>query len=186
LGRSFVVLDYQKEALPLVLLIKGLFYSVLNNNEIKYLIGPVSISSWYPKFYRSLMINYLENHHSVKEMENLIIPRNPFFPDYLRTSVVDLMNNKTDSIEQFDRYLLRLSNGEYRLPTLLKKYLKINSKIIRFNVDPDFNYCVDGLVLLDVMQINKQEIMALAKEEPNKEKVFKRFGITLASFEVCV
>ncbi|MFA6335698.1 MAG: GNAT family N-acyltransferase [Bacteroidales bacterium] len=179
LGRSFVVLDYQKETLPLVLLIKGLFYSVLNNNEVKYLFGPVSISSWYPKFYRSLMIYYLENNHSIKELENQIIPRNPFFPDYLRTSVKDLMNNKTDSVEKFDRYLLKLSNGEYRLPTLVKKYLKINSKIIKFNVDPDFNYCVDGLVLLDLMQANKQEITALAKDEPNKNMVYKRFGITV-------
>ncbi len=178
LGRSFVVLDYQKEALPLVLLIKGLFYSVLNDSEVRYLLGPVSISSWYPKFYRSLIVYYLQNHHSVKEFEDQIIPRNPFFPDYLRTSVDDLMSNKTDSIEKFDRYLLRLSNGEYRLPTLVKKYLKINSKIIKFNVDPDFNYCVDGLVLLDLMQISKQEVISLSKDEPNKAKVYKRFGIT--------
>lgn len=177
LGRSFVVLDYQKEALPLVLLMKGLFYSVLNNNEVRYLLGPVSISSWYPKFYRSLMIYYLQKHHSMKEMEGMVTPRNPFFPDYLRVSVDDLMRNKMDSIEKFDRYLLRLSNNEYRLPTLVKKYLKINSKIIRFNVDPDFNYCVDGLVLLDLTQISRQEVMELAKDEPNKEKVYKRFGI---------
>ncbi len=177
LGRSFVVLDYQKETLPLVLLIKGLFYSVLNTNDVRYLLGPVSISSWYPKFYRSLMIYYLQKFHSVKELESQVIPRNPFFPEYLRTNVDELMSHRMDSIEKFDRYLLRLSNNEYRMPTLVKKYLKINSKIIRFNVDPDFNYCVDGLVLLDLNEISKQEVMALAKDEPNKEKVYKRFGI---------
>lgn len=179
LGRSFVVPDYQKEPLPLVLLIKGLFYSVLNNPEIRYLMGPVSISSWYPKFYRSLIIYYLQQNFSVKELERYIIPKNPFFPDYLRCSVDHLMMNKMDSIEKFDRYLMRLSNNEYRLPTLVKKYLKINSRIIKFNVDPDFNYCVDGLVLLDLLQISKQEIINLSKDEPNKEKVFSRFGITL-------
>jgi putative hemolysin len=179
LGRSFVVTDYQKETLPLVLLIKGLFYSVLNNPEIRYLMGPVSISSWYPKFYRSLMIYYLHKNHSVKELEPYIIPKNPFFPDYLRCSVENLMQNKMESVEKFDRYLMRLSNNEYRLPTLVKKYLKINSKIIKFNVDPDFNYCVDGLVLLDLLQISKQEVIGLSKDEPNKEKVFKRFGITV-------
>jgi hypothetical protein len=89
------------------------------------------------------------------------------------------MQNKMESIEKFDRYLMRLSNNEYRLPTLVKKYLKINSKIIKFNVDPDFNYCVDGLVLLDLLQISKQEVIGLSKDEPNKEKVFKRFGITV-------
>ncbi|MDD4638679.1 MAG: GNAT family N-acetyltransferase, partial [Bacteroidales bacterium] len=179
LGRSFVVLDYQKETLPLILLIKGLFYSALNNPEIRYLMGPVSISSWYPKFYRSLIIYYLQQNYSVKELEQYIIPKNPFFPDYLRCSVDDLMLNKMESLEKFDRYLMRLSNNEYRLPTLVKKYLKINSRIIKFNVDPDFNYCVDGMVLLDLLQISKQEIINLSKDEPNKEKVYKRFGIAL-------
>jgi len=177
LGRSFVVLDYQKEALPLVLLIKGLFYSVLNDPDVRYLMGPVSISSWYPKFYRSVMIYYLQKKHSVKDLEKVVIPRNPFFPDYLRVNINTLMENKMDSIEQFDRLMLRLSNNEYRLPTLVKKYLKINSKIIKFNVDPDFNYCVDGLVLLDLNNISRQEIMNLSKDEPNKAKVYKRFGI---------
>lgn len=110
-------------------------------------------------------------------MEEDIVPRNPFFPDYLRVKIDDLMENKMDSIEQFDRFMMRLSNNEYRLPTLVKKYLKINSKIIKFNVDPDFNYCVDGLVLLDLTQIAKQEVMNLSKDEPNKERVYKRFGI---------
>jgi putative hemolysin len=177
LGRSFVVLDYQKEALPLVLLIKGLFYSVLNDQGVRYLMGPVSISSWYPKFYRSIMIYYLQKKHSVKSIEEDVIPKNPFFPEYLRVKIDDLMENKMDSIEQFDRFMMRLSNNEYRLPTLVKKYLKINSKIIKFNVDPDFNYCVDGLVLLDLTQISKQEIVNLSKDEPNKDRVYKRFGI---------
>ncbi len=178
LGRSFVVLDYQKEALPLVMLLKGLFYSVLNHPEIKYLLGPVSISSWYPKFYRSLMIHYIKEKHSVPELEKYVIPSNPFFPDYLRTSVTHLLHSKMDSIEKFDRFMLRLSNNQYRLPTLVKKYLKINCKIVTFNVDPDFNYCVDGLVLLDLLQVSKQEIMALAKGEPNVERIKERFGIT--------
>lgn len=178
LGRSFVVLDYQKEALPLVLLIKGLFYSVLNHPEIKYLLGPVSISSWYPKFYRSLMVHYIKEYHSAGDLEKYVIPSNPFFPDYLKTSVDHLLSNKMDSLEKFDRFLLRLSNNEYRLPTLVKKYLKINCKIVTFNVDPDFNYCVDGLVLLDLSQVSKQEIMSLAKGESDIERIKTRFGFT--------
>lgn len=178
LGRSFVVLEYQKEALPLVLLIKGLFFSVVKNENIKYLLGPVSISSWYPKFYRSLMIYYLQNYHSAGDLDKLVIPRNPFFPDYLRSTPEFLLSNKMDSIEKFDRYLLRLSNNEYRLPTLVKKYLKINCKIVAFNVDPDFNYCVDGLVLLDIKTISKQELELLARGEPDKARLMARFGFT--------
>lgn len=176
LGRSFVVLDYQKEALPLALLIKGLLYAVIQNKEIKYLLGPVSISSWYPKFYRSLMVYYLKKEHSAGELAKGAIPRNPFFPDYLRSNPDALLEGKMDSIEKFDRFLLRLSNNEYRLPTLVKKYLKINCKIVSYNVDPDFNYCVDGLVLLDLNDVPKGEIDLLTKGDKDKERVLERFG----------
>jgi len=178
LGRSFVVLEYQKEALPLVLLIKGLFYSVVKHQEVKYLLGPVSISSWYPKFYRSLMIYYLKNNYSTGYLEKYVIPRNPFFPDYLRSSPEPLLSYKMDSLEKFDRYLMKLSNNEYRLPTLIKKYVKINCKIVSFNVDPDFNYCVDGLVLLDINDISKQELEILTRGEPDKACLMARFGLT--------
>ncbi len=178
LGRSFVVLEYQKEALPLVLLIKGLFFSVVKNENIKYLLGPVSISSWYPKFYRSLIIHYLKEKHSAGELEKQVIPRNPFFPDYLRSTPEFLLDNKMDSVEKFDRFLLKLSNNEYRLPTLVKKYIKINCKIVTFNVDPDFNYCVDGLVLLDIKKIARQELEILTRGEPDRDKLMARFGFT--------
>jgi Putative hemolysin len=176
LGRSFVVVDYQREAFPLMFLIKGLFYSVLHNRNVKYLMGPVSISSWYPVFYRSLMIYYIRKMYSAKEFENDVIPRMPFSPDYLRSDPRYLIGDRVDSIEKFDRYMLRLSNGKYRLPTLVKKYLKINSRIINFNVDPEFNYCVDGLVLLDIAKASQSEIEALAKGEKDWNKVRERFG----------
>lgn len=176
LGRSFVSLEYQKEALPLMLLIKGLLYSVLKFPEIQYLLGPVSISSWYPKFYRSLMTYYINKKHSDKNYERLIRPNNPFFPDYLKTSVDELMQNKMDSIEKFDRYLLRLSDNQYRMPTLVKKYIKIGAKIITYNVDPDFNYSLDGFVFLDIKDVPEQEIQALAKDEKNIDFVLTRFG----------
>lgn len=177
LGRSFVVLEYQKEALPLVLLIKGLFYSVLNNKDIKYLIGPVSISSWYPIFYRSLIVKYLSEKHNNHEYSNLVTPKTPFIPDYLKSDPNYLLCGKMDSIEKFDRYLLKLSNGKYRLPTLVKKYIKINCNIISCNVDPDFNYCVDGLVLLDLEKVSKEEILNLSKGESNKDKILERFNL---------
>ena len=179
LGRSFVSVEYQKEALPLMLLIKGLLYSVLNVPDVKYLIGPVSISAWYPKFYQSLIIEYLRNNHSVEKMEKMMKPRNPFFTDFHRSNPKYLLGAaKADSIEKFDRYMLKLSDGEYRLPTLVKKYLKINARIVNFNVDPDFNYCVDGLVVMDLNKVPKQEILLLTKDEKNVDAILRRFGLT--------
>ena len=55
--------------------------------------------------------------------------------------------------------------------------MKINAKILAFNVDPDFNYCVDGLIMLDLLTVPKSEIDQLSKEFEDKESVYRRFGI---------
>ncbi len=177
LGRSFVVPAYQKDPLALMLLIKGLMYVIIKEPNVRYLIGPVSISAWYPYFYRSLMVHYLQKKQSIPELEEFISPKKPFKADFCRVNPDDLVVGKMDSLERFDRFMFRLSNGAYRLPTLLKKYIKLNARILAFNVDPDFNYCVDGLIMLDVMDVPKQEIDALSKEFDDKEMVYRRFGL---------
>jgi hypothetical protein len=92
-------------------------------------------------------------------------------------NVDELMEGRMDSLERFDRFMFKLSNGNYRLPTLLKKYIKLNARILAFNVDPDFNNCVDGLIMVDVLEIPKGEIDALSKEFDDKQQLYSRFGI---------
>ena len=177
LGRSFVVSAYQKDPLALMLLIKGLMYMVINRPEVRYLIGPVSISSWYPPFYRSLMVHYLHQRQSIPEFEKYVSPKCPFEYQFHRVNVEELAGGRMESLERFDRFMYRLSNSRFRLPTLLKKYIKLNARILAFNVDPDFNYCVDGLIMLDVMDVPKPEIDSLSKEFQDKDMVYRRFGI---------
>ena len=95
----------------------------------------------------------------------------------LDTDVKALLAHRIDSMEKFDRFIYRLSNNKFRLPTLLKKYLKINARILAFNVDPDFNYCVDGLIMLNLTEVPKSEIDSLSKEFEDKEMVYHRFDI---------
>lgn len=177
LGRSFVSLEYQKDPLALMLLIKGLLYAVIKNDHIRYLIGPVSISAWYPYFYRSLMVHYLQQKQFLPDLAQYVSPKMPFKMNFNRVDVQALAGNRMESLERFDRFMFRLSNNRFRLPTLLKKYLKINARILAFNVDPDFNYCVDGLIMLDTMDVPKGEIDALSKEFDDKEAIYRRFGI---------
>ncbi|MBR5855670.1 MAG: lysophospholipid acyltransferase family protein [Bacteroidales bacterium] len=178
LGRSFVSLEYQKDPLALMLLIKGIFYTVIRYKDLRYLLGPVSISSSYPIFYRSLMVYYLKTAHSAPQYSSMITPRCPFKPNYYKVNPQSLLQHKTTSLEKFDRFLLKLSDGQYRMPTLLKKYLKINARIVDYNVDPDFNYCIDGLIMLTLNEVPHSEIDALSKEFSNKEEIYKRFDIS--------
>lgn len=177
LGRSFVAVEYQKDPLALMLLFKGLFYTVIKYPSVKHLVGPVSISSAYPVFYQSLMIYYLKQAHSIPEFADMIIPKYPFVPDYGNVEPMELLGNKASALEKFDRFMLRQSNNKYRIPTLLKKYLKLNARIIGYNVDPDFNYCIDGLIMLSLDKMPRAEIDALSKEFEDKTAIYKRFGI---------
>ena len=178
LGRSFVSVDYQKDLLPLLLLLKGLMETIMRNPDMNYFIGPVSISSWYPKFYQSLMVYYVTTKHTNEEMSKLFHPKTPFVPNFNKCDIKVLMEKNMETVDKFDRYLMKLSNGDYRMPTLFKKYLKINSKFLCFNVDPDFNDTLDGLLLLKFTDYPKDELDMMLKDIPEEKRpaYYKRFG----------
>ena len=179
LGRSFVTLDYQKEVLPLMLLLRGLADVVVRYPEINHFIGPVSISTWYPKFYQSLIVHYVSENHPIEDnMISMVTPKTPFVPDYLKVDPEVLLRNNMGSIDKFDKFLLRISNGAYRMPTLFKKYLKLNAKFLCFNVDPDFNNSLDSLLFLTFTEFPEDEVMPLFRDSSDEEKeiVRKRFG----------
>ena len=179
LGRSFVALDYQKEVLPLMLLLRGLSDVVVRYPEINHFIGPVSISSWYPKFYMSLIARFVSEKHAIEdEFKGKVTPKMPFVPDFLKVDPDVLLKNNMASVDKFDKFMFRLSNGEYRLPTLFKKYLKLNAKFLCFNVDPDFNDTLDSLLFLTFTDFPESEVMPLFRDSSDEEKeiVRKRFG----------
>ncbi len=179
LGRSFVTVDYQREVLPLVLLLRGLAAVVIKHPEIEHFIGPVSISSWYPKFYQSMIVRYVAEKHPVNpELANMAKPTTPFHEDFLKVDADVLMKENMESIDKFDKFMFRLSNGEYRLPTLFKKYLKLNAKFLCFNVDPDFNDTLDALLFLTFTDFPENEVMPLFRDgtEEEQKEVRKRFG----------
>ena len=179
LGRSFVTLDYQKEVLPMMLLLRGLSDVVVRYPQINHFIGPVSISAWYPKFYLSLIARFVAENHAIEDdLKDKVTPKTPFVPDFLKVDSDALMKHNMGGVEKFDKFLLRLSNGEYRLPTLYKKYLKLNAKFLCFNVDPDFNDTLDSLLFLTFTDFPEDEVMPLFRDSSDEEKeiVRKRFG----------
>ena len=38
---------------------------------------------------------------------------------------------------------------------LLKQYLRLGGKLLGFNIDPDFGYVLDGLILVDLVQLSR-------------------------------
>lgn len=177
LGRSFVTIDYQKESMAFQMLFKGLMYSVVRFPEAEYFIGPVSISNGYPKFWQSLMTYFIQENYSDKTGSPIALPVTPFEPDYLRVDPKQLLKAKMDSVDKFDRFMLLASDGKYRMPPLVKRYFKNGARFICFNVDPEFNYSLDGLIINRFRDYPKDEVFALLKgcEDEEKAKAIKSF-----------
>jgi len=58
----------------------------------------------------------------------------------------------------------------------------VNARIITFNVDPLFNYSVDGLILLKIKEYPRAEILQMTKDVGNtaeRETILNRFGYSL-------
>ena len=174
LGRSFVIKEYQRKPMPLFLLWKGILYFLLKNPEYRYLIGPVSISNNYSKISKDLIIRFIMSNHLNWKMAQHIKPRNSYKFKSNNPDINILMDNMERDINRLDKTIGDLDELNSGLPVLLKKYIKLNAKIIGFNVDPKFNNCLDGLIVLDVYDVPKSTIESLSKEA-NDGSILERF-----------
>jgi len=174
LGRSFVIKEYQRKPMPLFLLWKGILYFLLKNPEYRYLIGPVSISNNYSKISKDLIIRFIMQNHLNWKMAQFVKPRNSYKFKSDNADINILMENMERDINRLDKAIGDLDELNSGLPVLLKKYIKLNAKIIAFNVDPKFNNCLDGLILLDVNDVPKNTIESLSKEA-NDGSILERF-----------
>lgn len=181
LGRSFIVKEYQRKPLPLFLLWKGILYFLIKNPEYRYLIGPVSISSRFSNFSKGLIINFMKANYYDHEFARLITPRNTFKVPVSKDDT-EVIFEKSNDLNKLDKFIQDIESDEFRMPVLLKKYIKLNGKIIGFNVDPKFNNALDGLLILDLFQVPIDTITSLSKEI-NDKSILERFNLSDYTFE---
>ena len=177
LGRSFIVKEYQRKPLPLFLLWKGLLFFLLKNTDYRYLIGPVSISNDFSKFSKSLIVEFIKKYHYDNELAKYIKPRKKFVVKSDKKVDREIfMNAEKGDVSKLDKLIFDIEST-YKFPILIKKYLKLNSKLIGFNIDPKFNNALDGLLILDILDVPVSFIKALSKEL-NDESILERFNLS--------
>jgi hypothetical protein len=176
LGRSFITKDYQRKVIPLFLLWKGIMIFLLKHSDYRYLIGPVSISNDLSGFSKSLIVEFIKTYFFDEEMARYISSKKDFVvkPDKVIDRRIFIDTSEKD-INKIERIILDIEPG-YRLPVLLKKYMEINGKIIGFNIDPKFNNCLDGLMILDLFNTPYDIIKGLSREM-NDASILKRFRV---------
>jgi putative hemolysin len=174
LGRSFVIKEYQKKPMSLFLLWKGILYFTLKNPEYRYLMGPVSVSDDYSKTSKEMIIKFIMTHHFDWQLARSITPRNSYKFKSVDPNLAVIMQTMDNDINSLDKLIGDVDELNSGLPVLLKKYIKLNAKIIGFNVDPKFNNCLDGLIVLDTCDIPANTIESLSKEA-NDSSILQQF-----------
>ena len=178
LGRSFIACKYQREVMPLKLLLAGLAVAMSRDPESIYLTGTVTLSSGMPDLYKSLTVYFLERDFGLPDAESFAKPTHPFRPDFLRVNPEGLLSGvPKGDIDAFDRLIGAISNGEYRLPVLFRKYFSCGAKVACFNVDPLFSDCLDGMIVLKKNDYPEAIMRSLVRSFPKEtgEAVLRHF-----------
>jgi putative hemolysin len=149
LGRSFVRSEYQRSFTPLLLLWKGIGQFVVNHPRYTVLFGPVSISNDYSSSSQQLLIDFLKANNYDEQLSRMIRPRSPyrgeFKPVWKKTDLAGL-----GSIDNVSELVAMQEADDKGVPILIKQYLKLGGRLLGFNVDRDFNDCIDGLIMVDL------------------------------------
>lgn len=175
LGRSFIMEDYQRKPLPLFMLWKGILYFLIKNPEYRYLIGPVTISGKYTDVSKELIMKFIIRNHWNKELAACITPRCKYRVETRDPDVDVMLEASNDNLATLDKMIGDIEPSSDKLPVLLKKYISLNGQIVGFNIDPKFNMCLDGLLVLDLFDVPMAIIESLSKEI-NDDTILNRFS----------
>ncbi|MGB0167549.1 MAG: glycerol acyltransferase, partial [Luteibaculum sp.] len=83
------------------------------------------------------------------------------------SEIKELLASTQGDLKDLDRLIADIEPWHATVPVLLKKYINQNAKIISFNVDPKFNYSLDGLMILDLHDLPADSIENLKEDISN-------------------
>lgn len=164
LGRSFVQPKYWGSR-SLDYLWVGIAAFLRNRPQFRYLLGAVSISDTFSKEAKDMMVYYYQQYYGASD--SIVSCQRPYVIDSESLAGLQAFFNGLNAKEGFVALKQRLAQMSFGVPVLYKQYTGLCDEggvlFHGFNVDPDFNDCIDGLVVVDIDRLL-----------PNKRK---RYGL---------
>ncbi|MFZ9692854.1 MAG: lysophospholipid acyltransferase family protein, partial [Phycisphaerales bacterium] len=156
LGRSFVRPEYQRHPAALMLLWKGIGRFLASNPRYRMMFGPVSISNAYQSMSRRLLMSFLSAAPRLSGFGDLIRPRNPVSLEPVTDFNEARLRRVAADLDEVDQLVREIESNQRTVPVLLRQYLKLNAKLLGFNIDPEFHDCLDGLMLVDLLDCDRR------------------------------
>lgn len=160
MGRSFVRAEYQRRPTSLPLLWRGIGRYVVRFPQYHLLFGPVSINPEYGQASKELIRSYLQHNRSAEDLAPLVRGKNPPRAMSLRDADVEVLQRCAFDLEHVSGLVSDLESDAKSIPILLKHYLKLNGRLIAFNVDEGFGGCLDGLIVVDLTKTDSKLLEA--------------------------
>ncbi|MFI3290305.1 MAG: lysophospholipid acyltransferase family protein [Opitutales bacterium] len=167
MGRAFITMEYQKKRSTLALLWRGIGEYVARNPKYTTIIGPVSINPDYNAVSKDLIIQFLTEHKSSKELSRYVKAKKPHKIKLNSTDKDALLNSTTD-VEFISALISEIEVDNKGIPTLLKYYLKLNGELLCFNRDPSFGNCIDGLIMINLLNTEQALLKAYMGDMQSK------------------
>lgn len=168
MGRSFIRAEYQRKPTSLPLLWRGIGRYVARFPHYHLLFGPVSINPEYGQASKQLILSYLQNNRSADDLAPLVRGKNPPRAMSLHADDLEVLQKSAFDLEHVSGLVSDLEPDAKSLPVLLKHYLKLNGRLIAFNVDESFGGCLDGLIVVDLTKTDSKLLAAYMGDEGAK------------------
>jgi hypothetical protein len=120
-------------------------------------MGCLSISNDFHKASQNFLVTYLEENHLDTELAPLVRPFVPF-PRNEALIKQHYRNFQITDLNSVQELIDLVEEDQMRIPVLLRHYLKMGSKVLGFNVDPNFSNVLDVLIYTDLTQ-SPEEMM---------------------------
>jgi putative hemolysin len=150
LGRSFVQPRYWGSR-ALDYLWQGIGAYLKHNPQIRYLMGPVTISGSYPTHAKDALV-YFYNHYFAPK-EQTLFARSPYRLSNITKSEFGTLFCGNDYKKDFILLKNYLAAFNVNVPTLFKQYGDLcetdGVAFFDFGVDVNFNDCIDGYCVVD-------------------------------------
>ncbi|MEZ5294482.1 MAG: GNAT family N-acyltransferase [Vicinamibacterales bacterium] len=154
LGRSFVRREFQRDYQPLQMLWRGIGALVAAEPRYRTLFGPVSISAEYGPTTRQLLARFLLAGRG-SLLQSFVVPRRPLPEDATDGTEALVQSRVASNVQEVDAIVRELESDQRGIPVLLRHYLKLNAKLLGFSVDPAFGGVVDGLIVVDLLDVDR-------------------------------
>lgn len=158
LGRSFVQPRYWGKR-SLDYLWYGIGAYLKHFPEVRYLLGPVSISNNYPESAKELLSQFYRRHFPAQRP--WAKARTPFTH---QTSAFNINQSANmDYKTEFTELKKQMADMNVSVPTLFKQYSELcetgGVQFVDFNIDKDFSDCIDALIVVDMqlLKANKRK-----------------------------